>query len=340
MRRLFVLLVLVLGCSAVSVAQEAETLHLVKRVSVPGVQRKWDHFGVDLPGNRLFASSEEEPAIEVFDLQSGKHLRTLTDFKETHNALPLPELKKIFVVDGGASEIQVLDYSSYKVTGHIPLTIDADPIAYDPATKLLYVVNGGRAAKTPYCLISIVDVTAEKKVADLKLETNRLESMALEKSGNRLFVNMTGTNEIGVVDRDKRALTQTWPITAAKENVPMQYDEKNHRLFVVTRKPSKLIVINTDTGKEVTSVSVPDFVDDLAFDPGQHRLYAIAGGGGGAVSVIGQRNADTYEVIANIPTKPGAKTGRLVPELHRLFVGVPTKEKQEAQILIFELPSK
>jgi hypothetical protein len=115
MRRLFVLLVLVLGYSAVSVAQEAEALHLVKRVSVPGVQRKWDHFGVDLPGNRLFASSEEEPVIEVFDLQSGKHLRTLTDFKETHNALPLPELTKIFVVDGGASEIPVLDYTSYKV---------------------------------------------------------------------------------------------------------------------------------------------------------------------------------------------------------------------------------
>jgi DNA-binding beta-propeller fold protein YncE len=340
MRRLFVFLLLVLGYSAVSVAQEAEALHLVKTVSVPGVQRKWDHFGVDLPGNRLFASSEEEPVVEVFDLESGKQLRTLTGFKETHNTLPLPELKKIFVVDGGASEIQVLDYTSYKVTGHIPLTIDADPIAYDPSTKLLYVVNGGRAAKTPYCLISIVDVAAEKKIADLKLDTNRLESMALEKSANRLFVNMTGVNEIGVVDRHKRALTQTWPITAAKENVPMQYDETNHRLFVVTRKPSKLVVVNTDTGKEVTSVSVPDFVDDLAFDPGQHRLYAIAGGGGGAVSVIGQQDADTYEVIANVPTKPGAKTGRLVPELRRLYVGVPTKEKQEAQILIFELPSK
>ena len=340
MRRFFVFLVLALGYTAVSVAQEAEVLHLVKSVSVPGLQRKWDHFGVDLPGNRLFVSSEEEPAIEVFDLESGKHLHSLTDFKEPHNALPLPELKKIFVVDGGASEIKVLDYTSYKVTGHIAVSIDADPIAYDPSKKLLYVVNGGRAAKTTYCLISIVDVTAEKKVADLKLDTNRLESMALEKSSNRLFVNMTGANEIGVVDRDKRAVIQTWPITTAKENVPMQYDETNHRLFVITRKPSKLIVINTDTGKEVTSLSVHDYVDDLAFDPGQHRLYAIAGGGEGAVSVIGQRDADTYEVIANVPTKPGAKTGRLVPELHRLYVGVPTKEKQEAQILIFELPSK
>lgn len=330
---------MVLGCSALSTAQESESLHLVKSVPVPGIQRNWDHFGVDLPGNRLFVSSEEEPVIEVFDLKTGKHLHTLTGFKETHNALPLPQLKKLLVVDGGASEIKVLDYTSYKVTGHIGLTIDADAIVYDAEKTLLYIVNGGRAAKTPYCLISVVDVTSEKKLADLKLDTNRLESMALEKSGNRLFVNMTGTNQIGVVDRDKRAVVQTWPITAAKENVPMQYDETNHRLFVVTRKASKLIVVDTDTGKEVTSLSVPDFVDDLAFDSEQHRLYAIAGGGEGALSVIAQRNADSYQVIANVPTRPGAKTGLLVPELHRLYVGVPTKEKQEAQILIFDLPS-
>jgi DNA-binding beta-propeller fold protein YncE len=340
MKRCIAFLVVALGSSAVSIAQEAESLHLAKTLPVPGVQRKWDHFGVDLPGNRLFVSSEEEPAIEVFELQTGKHLQTLTDYKETHNVLPLPELKKLLVVDGGASEIKVLDYTSYKVTGRIGLAIDADPMAYDPAKKLLYIVNGGRAAKTPYCLISIVDVAGEKKLADLKLDTNRLESMALEKTGHRLFVNMTGANEIGVVDRDKRSVVQTWPITGAKENVPMQYDEANHRLFVVTRKPSKLIVVNTDTGKEVSSLGVHDYVDDLAFDPGQHRLYAIAGGGEGAVSVIAQRDADTYEVIANVPTKPGAKTGKLVPELHRLYVGVPTKEGQEAQILIFEVPSK
>jgi DNA-binding beta-propeller fold protein YncE len=161
--------------------------------------------------------------------------------------------------------------------------------------------------------------------------------MALEKSSNRLFVNMTGANEIGVVDRDKRAVVETWPVVAAKENVPMQYDEANRRLFVVTRKPSKLVVVNTDTGNEVASLAVADYVDDLAFDTAHRRLYAIAGGGEGEISVIDQRDADHYQVTATVPTKPGAKTGRLVPELHRLYVGVPTKGKQEAQILVFEL---
>jgi hypothetical protein len=139
------------------------------------------------------------------------------------------------------------------------------------------------------------------------------------------------------VDREKRAVVQTWPLTAGQENVPMQYDEATHRLFVVTRKPSKLIVVNTDTGKEVTSLAVADYVDDLSYDAAHHRLYAPAGGGDGAISVVEQQGANDYRVIATVPTKPGAKTARLVPELNRYYVGVPGKGSQEPQILVFEV---
>ena len=338
MKKSLVILAFALLCTVISQAQEKPPLRLVQTISVPGVVRKWDHFGVDIKGHRLFVSSEEEPAVEVFDLQTNKHLSTLTEFKEPHNVMPFPEMNKIYVVDGEAAEIKILDYETLKITGHIPLTIDADPIAYDPASKYLYIVNGGREAKTPYCLISVVDTKTDKKLADMKLESNRLESMALENSGHRLFVNMTGTNSIGVVDREKRAVVQTWPISAAQENVPMQFDESTHRLFVVTRKPSRLVVVNSDTGKEVTSLEVSDYVDDLAYDAAHHRLYIPGGGGQGALTVVEQQGADTYRVIATIPTKPGAKTARLVPELNKYYVGVPAgKDKQEAQILVFDV---
>src|ERR1700682_2954045 len=337
MKKVVVILALAFAWTIQSQAQEKAPLKLVQTISVPGLVRKWDHFGVDLKGHRLFVTSEDEPAIEVFDLQTYKHLQSLTEFKEPHNILPFPEMKKIYVLHGEASEIKILDYESYKLIGHIPLSIDADPIAYDPASKLLYVVNGGREAKTPYCLVSVVDTATDKKLADMKLESNRLESMALENSGRRLFVNMTAVNSIGVVDREKRAVVQTWPIAAAQENVSMQYDEATHRLFVTTRKPSKLVVVNTDTGKEVTSLDVADYVDDLAYDAAHHRLYVPAGGGDGAISVVEQRGADDYKVVATIPTKPGAKTAPLVPELNKYYVGVPAKDKQEAQILVFDV---
>ncbi|MCU1296682.1 MAG: Pyrrolo-quinoline quinone beta-propeller repeat-containing protein [Acidobacteriaceae bacterium] len=328
---------LILVSAFASAAEQAAPLHLTKTISLPGVNRKWDHFGVDLKGHRLFATSEEDPVIELFDLRTDKHIRTLTGFAEPHNVVAIPELGKLLVVDGGASEVTILDSHSYKVIGHTKLSIDADPYVYDPITKYAYIVNGGRASHTPFCLISIVDVTIGKKLADVKLDTNRLESMAIEKTGNRLFVNMTGINRIGVLDRKRRAVVATWTIKAGDQNVPMQLDEASHRLFVVTRKPSKLVVLDTQTGEEIQSLDVAEYVDDLAYDSANHRLYLSGGGGAGAITVVDQRSADNYEVIATIPTKPGAKTARFVPELHKYYVGVPAKEKQEAQILVFDV---
>ncbi len=336
MRKILFILALVLACAVESPAQKPAPLRKVQTINVPGV-RRWDHFGVDLKGNRLFIASEEEPAIEIFNLKTGEHLRSLTGFKEPHNVLPFPELKKIFVVDGEASEIKILDYDSYKLIGQIELTIDADPVAYDPASKYLYVVNGGREAHTPTCLITIVDTVTGKRLADIKLDSNRLESMAIEKSGPRLFVNMTGINSIGVIDREKRNVIHTWPISAGMDNVPLQYDESTQRLFLATRKPSRLVVVNAENGKEVASLDVADYVDDLAYDPAHHRLYIPGGGGNGAVTVVEQSGADDYRLVATIPTKPGAKTARLVPELNKYYVGVPEKDGQPAQILVYDV---
>jgi DNA-binding beta-propeller fold protein YncE len=340
MQRVIAVAVLALSFGLRAAAQEKPPLRLLQTVSVPGVTRKWDHFGVDLKQQRLFVTSEKDPVVEVFDLRTNEHIRTVGNFKEPHNVLPFPELNEIFVVDGEASEVKILRYDSYDLIGLVPLSIDADPVVYDPATKYLWVVNGGREAHTPYCLISIVDTGTGKRLADIKLDTNRLESMAIENSGSRLFVNMTGANEIGVVDRKIRTLVATWPITAGQENVPMQYDDSTHRLFVVTRKPSKLVVLNTDTGKEVTNVPVAEYADDLAYDAVHHRLYVACGGvqgARGAVSVVQQDSADKYRVIATIPTQPGAKTGRLVPELSRYYIGVPGSPGNPPQILAFEV---
>jgi DNA-binding beta-propeller fold protein YncE len=340
MKKLLIILALVLVWAGKSSAQEKTPLRLVQTISLNGLTRHWDHFGADVKSNRLFVTSGDEPVVDVIDMRTNKLIHTITGTKGSHNVLTFPEMKKIVVVDGEASELKIYNYDTYELMGHTELTIDADPAVYDPVTKYLYVVNGGRAAKTPYCLISVVDMATDKKLADIKLDTNRLESMALEKSGPRLFVNMTTANVIGVVDREKRALVATWPITAGLQNVPMQYDESTHRLFVATRMPSRLVVVNTDTGKEVTSLPTADSVDDLAYDPALHRLYVPGGnlnGAVGAVTVIQQKDADHYEVIANIPTKPGARNARLVPELKKYYVNVSTKGPQEAQILVYDV---
>lgn len=149
MKRYSGILLLALAVVTPSPAQEKAPLKLVQTISLPGVQRHWDHFGVDVKSNRLFVTSEDEAVVDVFDLRTNKQVHTITGLKGPHNVLAFPELNKIIVVDGEASEIKAFKYDTYELVDRTVLTIDADPAVYDPATELMYVVNGGRAAKTP-----------------------------------------------------------------------------------------------------------------------------------------------------------------------------------------------
>src|SRR6266436_5718814 len=252
----FFILLLFFTVTANSRAQEPVPLKLVATIPLPGLQDgDFDHFAPDVDGHRLFLTGEENEKVLVFDTTTNQLIHTIEDVKAPHAILFRKDLKKLFIVAGDASAVQVYDSDSYKLRGQVKVSIDADSIAYDSASHYLYVVNGGREAHTPYSLISVIDTDNPKKLRDVKIDTNHVEAIVLEKSGPRMFCNLTGKSAVGVLDRNKSALKATWPLPDGdKLNVAMAFDETDHRLFVVTRNPGKLIVLNSDTGKVVTSL--------------------------------------------------------------------------------------
>jgi len=163
-------------------------LELIQTIPMPGLHDgDFDHFAVDLQGRRLFLAAEENAVVEVFDLRTNKLIHTISDVKAPHSMVYRADLKKLFVVDGGAAEITIFDGSSYKRTGNVKLKVDCDSMAYDPATKYMYVVNGKLHSDAAYSFISVVDTTAARKLADIRVGSSYVEGMALEKSGPWLF---------------------------------------------------------------------------------------------------------------------------------------------------------
>jgi DNA-binding beta-propeller fold protein YncE len=169
-------------------------------------------------------------------------------------------------------------------------------------------------------------------VGDIKIESNRLEAMVLEKSGPRLFLNMTGNNEIGVIDRGKQAVVATWAVVGGRVNAAVAIDEARHRLFVACRD-GNLVVLDSDTGKRVKVLPIATGVDDIVYDPASQRIYVACGEG--FVNVYKQIDADRYESLGRVPTGPLGKTGLLVPELSRYFVAVPPHGENPAAVLVF-----
>src|ERR1700682_6325569 len=197
----------------VSNAKDNPPLKLVETISLPGLKDgDFDHFALDLEGHRLFLTGEENNKVLVFDTTTNKLIHTIEESKAPHAILYRGDLKKLFVVEGDASAVKTYDGVTYKPLGEIKVAIDADSIAFDPATKYMYVVNGGREAKTPYSLISVIDTNTSKKLRDIKINNNHIEAIVLEKNGPRMFMNITGQGAVGVMDRDKSALSATWPL--------------------------------------------------------------------------------------------------------------------------------
>jgi hypothetical protein len=117
------------------------------------------------------------------------------------------------------------------------------------------------------------------KLADIKLDAHP-ESFQLEKNGSRIFVNLPGSRKIAVVDRKTRSVLESWGTGGPLANYPMALGQQNHRLFVVTRFPARLIVLDTVEGKRVAALSAIGDCDDVCYDEQRHRIYAIGGEGG------------------------------------------------------------
>jgi len=332
----YLVLSLVVALVVSSGAQDHAPLKLVETIPLPGLHDgDFDHFAPDVDGHRLFLTGEENEKVLVIDTSTNKLIHTIEDVKAPHAILYRKDLKKLFIVAGDASAVQVYDSDSYKMVGEIKVTIDADSIAYDPTTQYMYVVNGGREAHTPYSLISVIDTNTSKKLRDIKINTNHVEAIVLEKSGSRMFCNLTGLSAVGVLDRNKSDLMATWPLPAGdKVNVAMALDEANHRLFSVTRNPGTLIVLDADSGKVVTSVPAVGMVDDMSYDSQHKRVYLA---GDGALDVFEQKDPDHYVLLAKIPGSFRAKTGILVPELNRYYLAVPHHGDKSAEVRVYDI---
>ena len=313
-----------------------EPLKLVQTIPLPGLHDgDFDHFQLDAPGQRLFLSAEGNAAVEVIDLRTNKVVNTITGLNEPHSMAYNPDSKKLFIVD--EDRVDIYDGTSFKPLGKIPMKAHADASIYDPVAKLFYIGNGGKQAHEDYCLLSIVDTTSGEKVGDIKIDVDQIEAMAIEKSGTRLFVNLTSTSAVGVIDREKRTVIATWPNSeAGRANGPMAFDEANHRLFVVSRDPNELIVMDTNSGKVISTLpNTGQFLsDDAVYDPATKRVYVA---GIPFLDIFQQRSPNGYQLLGQVPTSYHAITAILVPELNQYYVAVNHHGNTDAMVQVYKI---
>ena len=311
--------------ASVSLAAQQAPLVLVQTIELPNVEGRIDHLAVDRDGQRLFVAALENNSLEVVDLRGNKHPRSIKGLHEPQGIAFVPTEKTVIVANGQSGDVQFRAGADLAIARTVALSEDADNVRYDAPAKRVYVGYGSGA-------LAVIDAEDGKRLGEIKL-AGHPESFQLERNGPRIFVNVPTAGHIAVLSRETMKVVATWPVTGAQSNFPMALDEAGHRLFVGCRRPAKLLIFDTTSGKAVASMDVVGDTDDLFYDAARKRVYVS--GGEGFMDVFQEQNSQFSRVV-HMPTAAGARTFLFVAEMSRLDLAVPHRGSRKAEIRVYE----
>jgi len=313
-------------------------LKLIAKIPMPQMSGTWDHLTADGATARLFLSAQEDHTVDVIDLRTNRPIHSIHGFfNRPQGEYYVPDLNKLVVTNGRDGTCKLLDGETYKLLDSIQLSMGADMIDYDPATKVLYVESGGTDSKRGPGTLTLIDAVADHKTGTI-VTGFRAAAMAMEHGGPRLYVAIPASNAVDIVDRTKQAIVGHFAVGGRPAS--MALDEAGHRLFVATRTfagdptPARLVVLAADSGQHIAELESTDATENMFYDAAHHRIYTSSLEG--AIEVYRQIDPDHYVVAGRIAASPHAGTSQFIPELHRFCVALAPHGQQVSQVWIFD----
>jgi DNA-binding beta-propeller fold protein YncE len=295
---------------------------------LPNVGGRIDHFTFDAKRKRVIGAALGNNTVEIVDTFSGRDIHSIAGAAAPQGVVYVAEFDKLFVANGTDGKLRIYSGDSFKTLNTLEIGEDADNVRYDPAEKRVYVAYGGDEEGG----IAAIDAASEKRLEDVAKLDAHPESFQIAASKPFIYANIATKAKVVLIDKTTHKVTD-WPLKSGKANYPMALDEADHRIFVVTRKPAQLVVLDSDSGAMVTSIPCVNDSDDVYYDAGRKRIYAP--GGEGFISIIQQIDADHYQSIAKIPTTVGARTGLWYEKRDRFYLAVPATSKQGASLWVY-----
>ena len=274
-----------------------------------GGEGGWDYITYDPTSNRLFIGHSME--ITVVDAATGKKAGSVPA-NGAHGVAIVADKNLGFSTNGRAGTVTVFDLATLQPKQDIKAGENPDAIIYDHYSKKVIAMNGRSKD------LMAIDPDSLKVVATVPLG-GKLEFAAAD-SGH-VYVNVEDTGEIASVNTQTWKAEQRWKLTGCDEPSGLAIDEKTNHLFSVCGN-KKMIVLDTKSGKIVSTLDTGAGTDGAAFDPGLG--YALASNGADGTLTVVKAAGGKYSVAGQVPTQRGARTVTVDPKSHRVFL--PTAE--------------
>jgi DNA-binding beta-propeller fold protein YncE len=319
-RRIIGTVAIILLGALTPLAADVPSLDVVKTIKLTGpAGKRLEHMALDAKRDRLFVANAANNSLDLIDLKQGKVLKSVPGQEGIQGVVYLAEGDRVFAtLASGLCNIFEGDslklLKSHKVAG-------ADNPYHDAKNGIVYVTAADKK-------LSMIDA----KTLNVKGEVNLPSapaSLVVEKGRPRMYVNAHVPRQVHVLDTTKHEVLKKYQLDEAG-NYPLALDEPNKRLFVGCRMEPRLVVLDTESGKQLASVPIPHDVDDIFFDAKRKQVYLSCGEG--FLMILRETQTNRFEVREKLPTVKMARNCLFDAEGSRLFLSLPGPEVRVYQL--------
>jgi DNA-binding beta-propeller fold protein YncE len=301
-----------LGIVAFAAAVQAQQFyHLESAVTLKGAAPDWDYVTLDPARGYLFIGRRGD-GVTVFDVRAKKTVRNIDKSEDANAIAVIPEFDRGYTINGDGTTT-VFQLSTLKFIDRVKIGEDADSAFYDPVTKQLAFTMGDSKK------IAFVDAKTGKVVGELPMDSKKLDGTVPDGEGN-MFMALRDRNSVARIDVAQRKVTADWKTAPCEEPTGIAFDKANKRIFVGCRgKNPVLAVLDSDSGKVITTLEIGRGNDGVIYDPATHKIYTSNGVDGNLV-IYDQVNPDTYKLAEATTTRPYARTMALDPKTKKIYL--------------------
>jgi hypothetical protein len=301
-------------------------LTLEKVIQLPGVSGRIDHLAFNVPHQMIYVAALGNSTVEIIDLQEGKVVHTIKNLHEPQGVEYLSFSNSIFVANGATGICDFFDATTFQLTASLNFKDDADDVRYSSNNKTVYVGYGEGG-------IGVISEESKKEIGRIAFNGHP-EGFQVDTKTQRIWVNVPDAQIIAVLDGQHLNVMNLWKISLSS-NFPMAYDSLHHRLFIGCRSPSMLLILDSETGKQIASLPCAGDTDDLFYDAETKRI--LVSGGSGFVDIFKQDNENSYSSIAHIASRKGARTSLWIPSTHEWILAIPRSNGHPAELRVYKM---
>jgi YVTN family beta-propeller protein len=280
---------------------------IAKTIPLGGGER-WDYVTFDANSGQVYVAHGDH--VTVVDPAKDKIVGEIAGLPGGTHGIGISTANGLgFTDDGKAGTVAAFDLKTLKIVKRLAAAPDADGIVMDPATGRVFVIDGDSGS------ITVIDPKTDAVLKTIAVGAG-LEAAVADGKG-KLFVDGVEAHDIVVIDTRTMAVLAHHPMAGCERPHGIAIDADTRRIFA-TCINKVMAVLDADSGRAVAQLPIGGGSDGAAFDA-KHKL-ALSSNGDGTLTVIREKDADSYEVVGNVATARSGRTLAIDPATGRVFI--------------------